>query len=984
MSGFRMRRGSSTAWTAANPVLGEGELGLDFNASMFKIGNGVSSWTQLPYYSSGGGAADGFNRLAAGTQTAGTNTTVVFANSNGLTFGMSGSSQITASHNGLTTAALSDHSHGVTLNLTNLSGTTGGNSAGITLSLSANSQSVQTQNMVSVQGSTGNISFSNSNGITFGFNNSTITASHNGLTTAALSNHSHGNPTLALTNLSGTTASNSAGLTLSLSAATGLTSQSNQAFSASGGSSAFQTLVFTNGNGVTFTNTNGSLGASVATTYAASNHSHGNPTLALTNLSGTTASNSNGLTLSLSAAAPGGGGGVALSAGTQSVSTGTVVYSNSNGVSFGMSGSSRITASHDGIRNLIINGSAGAETLTGTQATLSFQTPLYGQLNVANEVVVQHSPETYYASGNTTLTSSGIGDGAASHVLAGVGAASVGFSVNRLFVSVPTQTVQTQNLVSVQGSTGNISFSNSNGITFGFNNSTITASHNGLTSQSNQALSGSNGSFTFQTATFGNLNGVSFYTSNGSLVASHNGLTTAAQSNHSHGNPTLALTNLSGTTASNSNGLTLSLSAAAPGGGGAINVSAGTTSGNLQTLVFNNSNGVSFGLNGSTVTAEHNGVKGVLVGTYTLNPSPAANDLLRFDALNNRAVISYDTFLFPNGVLVGANAPWVGISTQGNTSGTTGILSNGNLVLVGGNNITLSQATGAGGNTITISGAAGGGGGGIALGNNQTTYTSGTVSLSGINLTVESGTGNRFNLSAPATSSLVGVGGISLSTNGSTISISYIGGVGGGTATMWLPYNEGVNVLGQQGNATLHIVPLPTPPTAAGGEVHIDRLCIPLHFTRSTSAGTVSLSHSFGLYTRTGSTLSQLASTSYSTSWAWNSTQSSSVQDGIRLHTIPWTTTLGDGRYYVAQWSRTSTAGSNASLSQVLVSQINSNFSGIFGQASNRSNQWPLGYGVYSVSVTTAMPNSINFNQIDGTASLAARPPSFFMISGTA
>jgi hypothetical protein len=50
-------------------------------------------------------------------------------------------------------------------------------------------------------------------------------------------------------------------------------------------------------------------------------------------------------------------------------------------------------------------------------------------------------------------------------------------------------------------------------------------------------------------------------------------LTTAALSNHSHGNPTLALTNLSGTTASNSAGLTLSLAAAAPGGGAAATVS---------------------------------------------------------------------------------------------------------------------------------------------------------------------------------------------------------------------------------------------------------------------------------------------------------------------------------------------------------------------------------------------------------------------------
>lgn len=43
-----------------------------------------------------------------------------------------------------------------------------------------------------------------------------------------------------------------------------------------------------------------------------------------------------------------------------------------------------------------------------------------------------------------------------------------------------------------------------------------------------------------------------------------------------------------------------------------------------------------------------------------------------------------------------------GISTGGNTSGTSGT-NTGTFVLAGGNNITLSQATGAGGNTITIS-----------------------------------------------------------------------------------------------------------------------------------------------------------------------------------------------------------------------------------------------------------------------------------------
>lgn len=176
------------------------------------------------------------------------------------------------------------------------------------------------------------------------------------------------------------------------------------------------------------------------------------------------------------------------------------------------------------------------------------------------------------------------------------------------------QSVQTQNMVSVLGSTGNVSFANSNGITFGGNNSTITASHNGITSQSNQALSGANGSFAFQTATFADSNGVSFSTGTQGMFATVR--TNYAASDHSHGNPTLALTNLSGSTASGSAGLTLSLSANVGGGGLTnVNLSAGTTSQNLSAFVFSNANNVSFGLNGSTVTASASGGGG---GGYSL------------------------------------------------------------------------------------------------------------------------------------------------------------------------------------------------------------------------------------------------------------------------------------------------------------------------------------------------------------------------------
>jgi hypothetical protein len=115
---------------------------------------------------------------------------------------------------------------------------------------------------------------------------------------------------------------------------------------------------------------------------------------------------------------------------------------------------------------------------------------------------------------------------------------------------------------SVSGIT-NFQFDNSNDITFGLSGRTFTASHNPFL----KAVQANEGGDIISTGTlqFNNTNGITFGvdTAANAVTASHNGLTTAAQSNHSHGNPTLALTNLTGTTASASDGFTLSLSAAA-------------------------------------------------------------------------------------------------------------------------------------------------------------------------------------------------------------------------------------------------------------------------------------------------------------------------------------------------------------------------------------------------------------------------------------
>lgn len=579
--------------------------------------------------------------------------------------------------------------------------------------------------------SSGTIIFANSNGLTFGLSGSTqITGSYTVPSTAGL---------LSAINLSAGTTSNNA-----------------------------TRMVFADGGGVTFGLNASTLTASVQTSYAASNHSHGNPTLALTNISGTTASNSAGLTLSLSIPAGGGGadGYNILAAGTQTAGTAnTIVFSNSNGISFGMSNSSQITASY------------------------------------------------------TVPSTAGL--------------------ISHLNISAGTTSNNATRMV----------FADSNGITFGLNASTVTASVH----------------------------------------------TSYAASNHSHGNPTLALTNLSGTTASNSGGFTLSLSAGAGGGGGMS----------------------------------------------------------------------------------------IGMSTMGNTSGNTGIAT-GQLVLAGGNNITLSGSTNAGSMTITISAPNLGGGGGFSAGVSTMGNTAGSTGLTGTNmvfvgnspLSLSQSTGangGTISLNAPATSMLEGAGAFSVSTTGSTIKIFNIPEAG------YYPYADLPFVTGTAGQGTIAIEPEEFP------YCQFDRIQLGVYNSNSSnSSGSHTLSFHVGLYTKTGSSISLWASTSTSIALTHSGTQGSySWYSGIRQLTIPMTTTVPQNRYWIAVLSRTASAGTNGSYSQVVMSQINSNFVGDFGASQATTRQWVLGQGVYTAT-RSDLPGSIAFSQIRGSASGEFRPPFVAFGSGTA
>ena len=46
---IQFRRGTAAAWTAANPILASGELGIETDTGKAKLGNGSTTWSALPY-----------------------------------------------------------------------------------------------------------------------------------------------------------------------------------------------------------------------------------------------------------------------------------------------------------------------------------------------------------------------------------------------------------------------------------------------------------------------------------------------------------------------------------------------------------------------------------------------------------------------------------------------------------------------------------------------------------------------------------------------------------------------------------------------------------------------------------------------------------------------------------------------------------------------------------------------------------------------
>ena len=196
------------------------------------------------------------------------------------------------------------------------------------------------------------------------------------------------------------------------------------------------------------------------------------------------------------------------------------------------------------------------------------------------------------------------------------------------------------------------------------------------------------------------------------------------------------------------NAATINVSAAAGGGGGSVNVSAGTTSNNLTNFVFSNANGVSFGLNGSTVTAT--------VQTNYLTTARASTDAVGLNTAQSNVTWTVNS----SGISLDAHGYAGSGFTSTTTAGTAVVAtqnSNG-LSMAVPQFLTTAQPVGAYLTTARASNDA------IGLNTAQSNVTW-TVNSSGLSLDARgyAGTGTTFNGAGVNGSMTVNSGGVNLS-----------------------------------------------------------------------------------------------------------------------------------------------------------------------------------------------------------------------------
>ncbi len=464
----------------------------------------------------------------------------------------------------------------------------------------------------------------------------------------------------------------------------------------------------------------------------------------------------------------------------------------------------------------------------------------------------------------------------------------------------------------------------------------------------------SNTTYTSGTVVFTGVNNITVAT-NGQTI-SISGPTTAAQTNQT--GSVFAISNTTGTSSGTYDARTLSIagagivSVAASNSGFRISASQSVQTENRFNLTLSgNTDGVMAQVSSGTLT---------LAGGANITLSQAGNAI---------SIIG--------GAGGGGAGMSAGLSTGGNTSGDTGAVT-GRLILVGGNNLTLSGSTNAGSMTITFS-APNLGAGAMSAGASNLGNTAGSTGITGTQLVlVGSGVmslsqstganGGTVSILAPATSSLSATGQVSISTNGSTISI----GVPNKILSMWPMAIQSTALSAVTATASLFATAAtrttmtsPVFPLPIEEDLSVNMLKIPAQLSATTTVTSQNFSYtagqSFGLYSLNGASLSLVSSFSnqirLSVASATNSTQGSatfamSYGSGTNLSS---STSLTTGNVYgnTSFWS---------SVSNTKIIPFAS------GNMSVSGSQY---FGIYVVSQKTGGSNLMSLSQVGVNAAVS-------------
>lgn len=444
-------------------------------------------------------------------------------------------------------------------------------------------------------------------------------------------------------------------------------------------------------------------------------------------------------------------------------------------------------------------------------------------------------------------------------------------------------------------------------------------------------------------------------------------------------------------------GNTLVMSAAAAAL--ALALSAGAQSANSGTIEFANSNGISFGMSGSSqITASHNGLTSQSGQAFSAQGGSSAFQTLNFANANGLSFSNSDgsvvgSYTVPS-VPAQSNQQMIVFAASNTTQGTSGTMNATSMVFAGAG----VASVGVTGGSVVVSVPAGGGGGGVFVGAStvgNTAGSTGTVSTGNFVLvgsgpislsqsTGAAGSAATLSIIGPATSSLSATGAVSISTNGSTISI----GAPFGHMDMWEPgavYGQ-LTTGPQIGQGSVFVFPAPAAGyVTASHAVHRITMTVSSS-SNSSHAGVISMY--VGIYTRNGSTLSLASSGSQAIQWTNTSSNSISVLTGAKLMSCPINVNASPGDYWVAMMTRTSTTNANwFTASNARYTAIGGQVNGLLGEASNITHQRLPGFGLYSAT-SSVLPASMAFTDIRGWGSSTVPnnflPPHIALINFTA